>query len=217
MSLNFRPTHNNDSVLSNARFYAHMALVLLGFRPSISSVLRHVLLPTHTKPPNSKLQVQSLEDIESTLPGTTTTAAYLIMSDGERTITMEKDNHTARIRSSTDFIAATNHDAIQEGRSESEAKDHDVSKIVESAGMKEIVEESVSRKCAIVEKWERSLHMSSDLFGSNAIPRQVLGKKDIVGWLNDYPITNESTHFATIMDPKAGKVVWVKRHLVPVA
>ena len=197
------------------RFYTHMALVLLGIRPSVSSILRHMLLPNHTKPPNPRLHAQTLEDIERTLPGTATTAAYLILCNGDRIVTMEKDNHTATIRSSTEFNAATNHDVAQEEPGSTEGQEHSVSKIVETAGMKEVVEESVSRKCAIVEKWKQSQAMDSDLFASNAIPRQVLTRKDVVNWVNDYPITNESTHFATIMDPKAGKVVWLKRYLEP--
>lgn len=209
MSLNFRPTHNSG-MLANARFYLHLLLVLLGYRPSISSVLRHLLLPANTPHPSPKLQARSLEDIERTLPSTTTTAAYLIMCDGERTIIVEKDNHTAITRSSHDFIVATNHDLVQEELQNSrQTVELEPSKLVETAGMKEIVEESVSRKCAMVKNWERSLGSSQ----SGPTKRQVLTQKQIVKWLNEYPVTNEMTHFATITDPKAGKVVWLKRYL----
>ena len=216
MSLNFRPTHNSGT-LANVRFYSHMLLVLLGYRPSISSVLRHLLLPANTPPSSPKFQTQSLEDIERTLPSTTTTAAYLIMCDGERTITMEKDNHTANTRSSQDFIVATNHDLVQEELQNSRQNvEPEPSKIVETAGMKEIVEESVSRKCAMVDNWERSLRSSESCSSqSGHTKRQALTQKQITKWLNGYPITNEMTHFATLMDPKAGKVVWLKRYLRP--
>lgn len=40
ISLNFRGVHDDShSFVANARYYGHLGMVLLGFRPSISSIL----------------------------------------------------------------------------------------------------------------------------------------------------------------------------------
>ena len=119
MSLNFRPNHDRSCRLSNFRFYFHHLLVLLGYRPSISSILRQQLLPSQTSTHRAKATTATLRSIEKTLPSTRTTAACLIFSDGERTIIMEKDNHTATVQSSGAFDVAVNHDEAQEGSVES--------------------------------------------------------------------------------------------------
>ncbi|KAL2220315.1 beta subunit of N-acylethanolamine-hydrolyzing acid amidase-domain-containing protein [Thermoascus aurantiacus ATCC 26904] len=38
---------------------------------------------------------------------------------------------------------------------------------------------------------------------------------EAIQWLSTYPVTNETTHFAVIMDPTEGKVAWVRRYLEP--
>ncbi|KAK2763086.1 hypothetical protein FQN54_009720 [Arachnomyces sp. PD_36] len=38
---------------------------------------------------------------------------------------------------------------------------------------------------------------------------------EIIDWITTYPITNECTHYATVMDPTNGTVTWVKRYLEP--
>ncbi|KAM5437505.1 hypothetical protein McanMca71_000882 [Microsporum canis] len=35
---------------------------------------------------------------------------------------------------------------------------------------------------------------------------------EVIEWVNRYPITNEMTHFAAIMDPTLGKVTWIRRY-----
>ncbi|KAJ5176872.1 beta subunit of N-acylethanolamine-hydrolyzing acid amidase-domain-containing protein [Penicillium canariense] len=36
-------------------------------------------------------------------------------------------------------------------------------------------------------------------------------KKEAISWLTTFPVLNETTHYATIMDPSKGKVAWVRR------
>lgn len=218
MSLNFRPTHNKTDRLADTRFYSHLLLVLLGFRPSIGSVLRRCLIPSQTTSGSSRLHSQTLDELERTLPGMISSAAYIILSDGKRTTVMEKDIRSGVVRSSGDFIAATNHDAAHEDLPSEESPTHELAfKARETAGIEDIVEESVSRKCAIVSRWEEYLGTDrGDSPDAQPLPRQVLRRKTIVDWLEQYPVTNEQTHFATIMDPRAGKLVWLKRHLEPV-
>lgn len=39
-----------------------------------------------------------------------------------------------------------------------------------------------------------------------------ISEKEVISWLTTYPVLNEESHYATIMDPSEGKVVWVKRY-----
>lgn len=108
MSLNLRPNHDASNRLATFRFYFHHLLVLLGWRPSISSLLRQHLLPSRVSSGTSVIMAPTLDSIARNVPSATTTAAYLIFSDGDLCLTMEKDHHTAIIRPSTDFVVATN-------------------------------------------------------------------------------------------------------------
>lgn len=212
MSLNFRPTHDNSGRFSNFRFYFHHLLVLLGFRPSISSLLRGYLLPAPSSN-TSRNNVSALESIKSDLPRITTTAAYLVFSDGDTTLTLEKDHHTAALSLANDFIVATNHDVAEENKAQSlEATHKDSFKTL----LDGIVAESIYRRNAAVKLWEKSLRGAKrNSSKKSSRHEQGLTKDSIVGWMDLYPILNEETHFATVMDPKDGKVVWVKRYIEP--
>ncbi|KAJ5381392.1 beta subunit of N-acylethanolamine-hydrolyzing acid amidase-domain-containing protein [Penicillium cataractarum] len=37
-------------------------------------------------------------------------------------------------------------------------------------------------------------------------------QKEIISWLTTFPVSNETTHYATIMDPSKGKVAWVRQY-----
>jgi hypothetical protein len=39
-----------------------------------------------------------------------------------------------------------------------------------------------------------------------------ISQKEATSWLTTYPVLNEETHYATIMDPSEGRIVWVKRY-----
>lgn len=218
MSLNFRPNHDTSSRLANFRFYSHIVLVLLGCRPSISSVLRQCLLPAQTPAGKTAVQTHTLESIEQSLPTTTTTAAYLIFCDGDRAITIEKDHRTAVVRSSPDFIVATNHDAAEENSpAPRDPSTHDTTKTLQTTGMEEIVDESVDRKITVVKLWEKSLGKPQRRSSQRTTkPRQLLTDSKIAEWLDVYPVTNEETHFSTVMDPKKGEIVRTKGYSEPI-
>ena len=208
MSLNFRPTHNQSRRFSNFRFYSHHLLVLLGFRPSISSLLRGYLL-SNLSSKTSHISVPALENIQRRLPKVTTTAAYLIFSDGNNALTVEKDHRDALIRSAADFIVATNHDVAEENATHNSKSTHEDSFQTLLGG---IVIESVSRRVAMVNLWEKSLREAKSNSSKNGgNPTQ----DSVIGWMNADPILNEETHFATVMDPKDGKLLWTKRYLEP--
>ena len=216
MSLNFRPNHDQNGRVANYRFYFHVVLVLLGFRPSISSLLRQCLLPSNGEGNGSTFQTQGLASIERTLPRIPTTAAYLVFSDGDRTIVVEKDNRTAIVRSADDFITVTNHDTAEEDQAQMPRVASQDANTLSKFGMAELVEESMSRKAALVQKWQR-VQGKPRRRSSRRLPQQrtILFVDDVAGWMEDYPIANEETHFATVMDPKAGTVIWAQRYAEP--
>lgn len=218
ISLNFRPTHNASSRLASARFYFHHLLMILGFRPTISSILRQCLIPSSSASNSVRLPGCTLDSLESDLPGMKTTAAYLILSDGDRTITMEKDNHTALVRSSTDFIVTTNHDQDEELRPKEEIAAQDASsRALAVTGMEGIVEDSILRKNAVVHRWE-SLSNPNKRPSRNSSNKQLVfvTEERVCEWVDTYPTANEETHFSVVMDPKNGKVVYAKVYLNPI-
>ena len=44
-------------------------------------------------------------------------------------------------------------------------------------------------------------------------PKVTATQREVIRWTTAYPITNEVTHFAAVMDPRAGRVVWIRRFL----
>ena len=218
VSLNFRPTHDSSNWLASVRFYSHHLLVLFGIRPAISSILRQVLIPTSNSPSNVKSLGGDLDSIERNLPSMKTTATYLIFSDGDRTITMEKDNHTAVVRSSTEFIVTTNHDQADELRPKSEIAAQDASgRTLQVTGMEGIVEDSIVRKEAAVGRWEKYTKAVKRASGNSSKNQPIcLTTPKVVEWVESYPTANEETHFAVVMDPKEGKMIYARRYLDPI-
>ncbi|QKX62438.1 uncharacterized protein TRUGW13939_09599 [Talaromyces rugulosus] len=231
VSLNFRPVHDTTK---NWTFYANHLLVLLGMRQSISSLLREcILLPpgrlgTSSTPEKSKLS--TLDDIVANVPGMPTTAAYLIFSDGDRTVTMEKDYRKAAVCSSSSFIVATNHDQ-QPDSAKSRGNHFGLSLISSDAQtVSDIIEESSERRACMQDKWDRKVAQRDSSYPprvqgmrSSLRLRQrrehtanetcadvAITQNEAIEWLTTYPVLNESTHYAAIMDPTRGKVVWAK-------
>jgi hypothetical protein len=230
VSLNFRPYHNNDnSIVINLKFYMHLLLVLLGVRPSISSQLRDLILPkrpakttkavsaikseksksrsrSKSKSKSSDSPLPDLLTVLSNFPATRTTSAYVILSDGTTTAVMEKDRTTATTRTSTSFIVATNHDAAYEGApgSHTAHAKHSV------AGMQDLVDESMDRKGCVVANWQRAVRAQWRGRRKCQEWEVAISKKELLEWVTDYPVTNEQTHYAAVLDPRRGEVAWVK-------
>jgi hypothetical protein len=144
MSLNFRPNHNDASLRSEARFRWNQLMVILGYRPSISSQLRHCLLGspgsalkrkrsespgfftawlTTKKPraaedkgpaPASRFEETAMEDMLPELGACPSTAAYLIFCTPQRVYVMEKDHRTARLSTNSDYLTKCNHDTAHD-------------------------------------------------------------------------------------------------------
>ena len=211
VSLNFRPTHDNSGRFSDFRFYFHHLLVLLGFQPSISSLLRGYLLPAlSVNPPPT--EISALDSVKRNLPSVKTTAAYLIFSDGDTTLTIQKDHRALVVRSANDFIVATNHDEPKDNKTQGLKSTHQHSFKTLLDG---IVVESVDRKNAAEKMWKRSLKTAKRNSTKISTHDEGITKDDVIRWMSTPPILNEETHFATVMDPKDGKVVWAKRYIEP--
>lgn len=207
ISLNFRPNHDASSRLANFRFYFHYLLIVLGIRPSISSLLRNSLILPETRSQKIPSDLSTLASIECNLPAMNTTAAFLIFSDGRHTLTMEKDRSTAVCKTSRDFLVITNHDEAEELQPQQWSKAQSMSHTaLQMTGMQDLIEDSKARKGCAVRLWEKSAKGSGDRFVSQRM---------LIKWLDRYPISNDETHYAALMDPLEGRVVWSKRHLDP--
>ena len=215
VSLNFRPCHDGHSRLTNFRFYFNHVMVLLGFRPSISSLLRRYLFSSSSSPYDPS-RTSTLESILRHLPGTTTTAAYIILCDGDQTLILEKDRATARTLSSADFVVVTNHDVSEESHgSTSSSSSNRQDPSPQLTGMDVLIEENMSRKGTVCNLWEKASSRSkrSKSTMANTSSGSVT-TSDVIDWMKTYPINNEETHFATIMDPKSGRIVWTQRNIL---
>ena len=180
----------------------------MGYRPSISALLRKQLFAPI---------VPRIDDIASRLPSIRSTAAYLIISDGNETMVVEKDHRTASLRRRQDFIVATNHDREDENQQAIDQNAQHAS----NAFRADILMESITRKMCVREKWRdaviKVVHKDpgeSDALDCGDADLGVSVKRnEVIEWLSAWPVTNECTHYAVIMDPKEGKVVWLKRFL----
>lgn len=226
VSLNFRGSHNgSDSKYTTARYRFHQLCVLLGFRPSIASLLRHTILPPAKKQkgwwdwlfredPSDPSVFRMWMDA---IPSIRSTSCYLICSNGEKTYVIEKDRVTGRKRSSEVFISATNHDVGCEDDKESQ---HEiVEDTPDITGMKEMLEESVERKCELQMRYDllvaaaKSHHGrgDSDSRSEAGEDELALSQSQVEELITAYPTINECTHYAVLMDPKANRVAWARR------
>jgi beta subunit of N-acylethanolamine-hydrolyzing acid amidase len=245
LSLNFRPTHNASTKAHHFRFYFHHILVLLGLRPSISSILRSCLFGNDS---DWSQNPRTLDEILNTVPQKHTTAAYLIFCDGALGISMEKDFRTAVVHQARNFIVTTNNDLdYHAGRRES------IPPNTHTAALQELLDESEDRRDCVVQKWQTKLRREwrrrqriaehyRDAASEGTLRRQSLrsskqslGQLDstdmndierdmsvtideLARWTSSFPTTNELTQYAAILDPGRGKgeVVWSRRYLKPI-
>jgi hypothetical protein len=205
LSLNFRGHHNNSSSKwANFKYYGNHLAVLLGFRPSIASRLREYILPESGK------AMSDLANITSELPSTVTTACYIIACNGDTTTILEKDLATAKIRSSDSFITATNHDVSCEF--DKSHPYHPVNlEIQNMIGMGELIAESIDRKECIEKKWWNTVKRYQKNNPWATEEDVYANVRDVQRWMVSYPVANECTHYAVVMDAREGAVVWCRR------
>ncbi|KAK7430665.1 hypothetical protein QQZ08_002708 [Neonectria magnoliae] len=106
LSLNYRPIHLCD----NWALRKHQCLVILGFRPAISSILRSTLFNLqHTTCKDAASP--SIVDMARNITSIPTAPCYLTFCDGKRAVVVEKDLFSGRMRTASNFIVQTNHDS----------------------------------------------------------------------------------------------------------
>jgi hypothetical protein len=205
LSLNFRGHHNNsESKWTNIKYYGNHLAVLLGFRPSIASRLREYILPSNGK------KLPDLAEITTELPSTVTTACYIIACDSNTTTIFEKDLTTAQIRSDTSFITATNHDRGCEDDKSHPYHPENIN-TRDLTGMGELIAESIDRKGCLEKKWRSSAKRYKKNNPRATEEDFCVTRKEVQRWMICYPIVNECTHYAVIMDPREGEIVWCRR------
>ena len=259
MSLNFRGIHNAQTLRERMRFRLHHLLVLLGYRQSISSMLRDCLFDQD----ESVKQPKSLVQLTNEIPKKRSTAAYLIFSDGKSTITIEKDFDSGVVRDSMSFITITNHDLQDEESVVVESKETQhfgpTRRAMKVAAIKDIIDESADRRNCMMRRWRsrvrngyreresdstrrrlpsegrtsrrsrKSLASEGSIRSPNTKPEDhgsptleevestlALHPDEVVEWLCAWPMTNECTHYAVVLDPTAGQVTWARKYPQPI-
>lgn len=239
-SLNFRPVHNKQPGFGgDVAFYVNHLLVLLGWRQSIASLMRECLFtPFQSSSATENKDISDLRNIQRNIPSVPTTAAYLIFSDGETTLAMEKDYKTAVVRSSESFIATTNHDQPPSSdtdgiRKEKKMGNHIGLSLISSdvQSIQDLIEESTERYECIQARWDEKVRRHNKQQSRNAEQVQrgtrssvrlrqkreesaelAITREEAIEWLTMYPVLNESTHYACLMDAKKGEVVWGRKY-----
>lgn len=216
-SINCRAYHNDDgSFIANVKYRFQQLAVVLGFKPSIASIMRDFIIP-RTAPgqdqsENRSSQVEakprySEADISTLLPSIRSSAAYLIFCTPSETFALEKDRKTANILSSSTFIAVTNHDISYEDQSPHLAH---ASKGRLGMTMQDINKNSIDRKRCLVVKWEKwrerqSYNSRKGRARADGVPLEVLK-----AWMMEAPTCGYLTHFVCVMDPKKGEFKWIR-------
>jgi hypothetical protein len=205
LSISFNYRARLASTSSPFAHRLHQLLLLLGRRPSIPSLLRHILLAPTPAP--------SLAHLAQTLPSTLSSPGYVTFCSPDEVLVIEKDLKTATTITSTDFLAVTNHDQAMESWSHDRwvevLKNEGLPSV---GGVRDILEESVERKERVAKMWRSATCAGDDDVPTN--PDAVVRVQDVKKWLTTEPIVNEMTHFSCIMDPAedGGGLLWVRAY-----
>lgn len=203
LSLNSRCCYKRSrSTRRNVKYFVNHLAVVFRLRPPIASRLRKYMLPKEGR------ALPTLAELTSEFPSITTTTCYLIACDGDKTTVFEKDVNKAQIRSSTDFIAVTNHDqACESDNTKAGAiatvTSQPVSRIANSGHLAETIDR---KKC--LEDWWR---LNSILHCDESCEDDCITMEDLQTLMETHPTANDHTHFAAMMDPKEGEIVWCRR------
>lgn len=183
-------------------------MVVLGLRPSISSVLRDLIfrpLPAH----------QSASAVATELASTRTSPAYLCLCDGDEASMIEKDLLTGAVRTEYDFVVQTNHDVSRHesalpkplGTSATAEALSAMTK-KETANDESWIEESAERMQCMIDFWRERTEAA---VGRSSGKGAYLLQAELEGKVRGRPISREWTHFRCVMDPKNCAFTLVER------
>lgn len=202
ISLNYRARIISSHSVFKHRW--HQLALLLGFRPSITSQLRTLLLSPGPAP--------SLSSIQAAFNTAKSSPCYLTFCSPEEVLILENDLASAAVAErSASFGAVTNHDCVMETWKPDAWEE--MLKAQGSGhlrGAKVLMVDSVGRKACVAKLWAGG--------GLRKTGRRDLGQgvteEDVRLWLRLYPVRNECTHFSCIMDPseEGGGIVWAETY-----
>jgi hypothetical protein len=232
ISFNFRSNMKALRALSyrkRTQYCAGKVLVLLGRRPSVSSTLRKYIIPSTRVAEEKDYQLNdsklpTLQNVIDTFTRVETAQCFIIVCNGTKTTVIEKDWKTAVLRSDDSCIVCTNHDQAEEDGATTISEDHNGQNMAQGnipvsatlAGMEEILEESVERKQWIEQKWTRARNRYLKHNPGTEDNDAAVTLRQVQEWITSEPVFAECTHFAVIMDPNTGDVVWSRRYPEPV-
>ncbi|KAL2074102.1 hypothetical protein VTL71DRAFT_7880 [Oculimacula yallundae] len=216
VSLNFRPSHS----CSTLSLRKHQLLVLLGYRPSIGSIIRSMIVPSEVEKQKNPIP---LSDQLNTFPKLRCPPCYLVLCDGTRTAVVQRDLDSTKVRMDTECIIVTNHDTEftsskwffnptgRRGKSSLGIK------------MRDWVQDSLERSACVWRKWSGvKKRLRKQLLEDGAKSEDLeqggwasVRLKTLEGWLKADPVMNECTHFMCVMDPKTGLIRFLERGPAP--
>ncbi|KAK1771949.1 beta subunit of N-acylethanolamine-hydrolyzing acid amidase-domain-containing protein [Phialemonium atrogriseum] len=233
LSLNFRPYHDSTTWRKRLAFKRHQLLVVLGRRPSISSVLRSYIIPrvgseaaggpgggdksqfggwgkkggkAKRSEPDDSSDFPSIERTLAELSSAPSTSAYLVLCTPQAAHLVEQDHRTASVRASGSLLVGCNHDCTDEDNAAAlEAAARDLAEHETATGMDVIIQSSIDRKCRVDEIVREALARRR-----RELRRQewAVAVEDVLAVLQDPEVSNSDTHYAAIMDPQNGKILW---------
>ncbi len=196
LSISFNYRASLISTSSPIHHRIHQLLMLLGFRRSVPSHLRAILL--------SPGLPQTLADLIqwATHPKTRLSSCYLTFCSPASVLVIERDLASATHQTSDDFLVCTNHNQDMEHLSQPELVQLLHKHGISGGAIEPIIADSVTRKECIMRKRRLTRRNRRSL-------------SELKEWLEEEPVKNECTHFSCIMDPSAegGGLVWVQRYL----
>ncbi|KAH7360330.1 beta subunit of N-acylethanolamine-hydrolyzing acid amidase-domain-containing protein [Rhexocercosporidium sp. MPI-PUGE-AT-0058] len=209
VSLNFRPTH----ACSTLSLRKHQLFVLLGFRPSICSIIRSMIIPSGVEQVENDC---SLEGYILALPKHRFPPCYLVLSDGISTAVIERDLEEANVQIEREFVVVTNNDARHEYLPTTKGKKQKASFGLD---MDEWIQESAERKACVLNKWygvkkrlrQKLINQGAKVDDLSQDGWASVKLDTLKNWLRAYPVNNECTHFMCIMDAQKGKIVFLER------
>lgn len=79
--------------------------------------------------------------------------------------------------------------------------------------MDDLIEESMDRKQCMEKNWKKAVAKYRRENPRAKEDDVSVTLKEVQKWMKSYPVANECTHYAVVMDPKKGEIVWLRRYL----
>lgn len=222
ISLNYRPVHH----CPQGALRKHQLLVVLGLRPSISSILRSVVFESQKWADNKEGDTSPIIGYARSISRKPSSPCYLTLCDGKEAVAIDKDLDHGRIKSANQFIVQTNHDSDHSSCCPADTTHKDRPEVPHNELW---LQDSNDRMSVIKNKW---IEHSNNLEGSNEVyltqankngacingppvgddvDLGAISEETLIEWMEDVHISNNFTHFACILDSTAGKIRWLER------